>query len=72
MRAFGPGESRVTAAARRRNRGEHAPGLRIDLLDAVLGDLKQMLSVESRPGMRGETDRSLHGGARSGVPAQAR
>ena len=42
-RAFGPGEPRVAAAAGRRDRGEHPAGLRIDLLDAILGDLKQVL-----------------------------
>src|SRR5262249_934792 len=41
-RPFGPREPRVTAAARRRDRGEHAAGLRIDLLDAMSDDLKQV------------------------------
>src|SRR5580658_31325 len=53
-RPFGPGEPRVTAAAGRRDRGEHMAGLRIDLLDAILGDLKQMLTVKGRSGMRGD------------------
>src|SRR3989440_4736038 len=57
-RPFGPREPRVTAAAGRRDRGEHAAGLRIDLLDAVLGDLKQMLAVEGRSCMRGDIDRA--------------
>ena len=57
-RPFGPREPRVTAAAGRRDRGEHAAGLRIDLLDAILGDLKQVLAVEGRPGMRGDIDRA--------------
>src|SRR5262249_58588773 len=35
-RAFGPRHSRITAAAGRRDRGEHPAGLRIDLLDAIL------------------------------------
>src|SRR3712207_3552117 len=39
-RPFGPGEPRVTAAAGCRDRGEHTAGLRIDLLDAILGDLE--------------------------------
>ena len=47
-RAFGPGEPRVAAAARRGDRGEHAPGLRIDLLDAILGQLIEVLAVEGR------------------------
>src|SRR5262245_15339398 len=41
-RPFGPRQPRIAAAAGRRDRGEHAAGLRIDLLDAVLGDLKQV------------------------------
>ena len=57
-RPFGPREPRVTAAAGRRDRGEHAAGLRIDLLDAILGDLKQVLAVESRSCMRGDIDRA--------------
>jgi hypothetical protein len=32
--------------------------LRIDLLDAVLGDLIQVAAVEGRPGMRGHIDRA--------------
>src|SRR6266481_4888130 len=57
-RPFGPREPRVTAAAGRRDRGEHTAGLRIDLLDATLGDLKQVLAVEGRSCMRGDIDRA--------------
>src|SRR5215831_7597266 len=57
-RPFGPREARVTAAARRRDRGEYAAGLRVDLLDAILGDLKQILAVERRSCMRGDIDRA--------------
>src|ERR1700676_1039185 len=57
-RPFGPREPRVAAAAGRRDRGEHAAGLRIDLLDAILGDLKQVLAVERRSCMRGDLDRA--------------
>ena len=57
-RPFGPGEPRVITALGRRNRGEHATGLRIDLLDATLGDLKQVLAVESRSCMRGDINRA--------------
>ena len=56
-RPFGPGEPRV-AAAGRRDRREHTAGLRIDLLDAILGDLKQVLAVEGRSRMRGDIDRA--------------
>ena len=59
-RPFRPCEPRVTAAARRRDRGEHAAGLRIDLLDATPGDLKQVLAVEGRSGMRGDIERAHH------------
>ena len=65
-RAFGPGEPRVTAAAGRRNRGEHEAGLRIDLLDAILGELIQILAVEGRSGMRGDIDRA-HASSRSRI-----
>src|ERR1700693_3865536 len=47
-RPLGPCEPRITAAARRRDRREHTAGLRIDFLDAILGDLKQVLTVEGR------------------------
>ena len=57
-RPFGPREPRVTTAAGRRDRGEHTAGLRIDLLDAILGDLKQVLAVEGRSRMRGDIDRA--------------
>src|SRR5262245_37071345 len=59
-RAFGPRKPRVATAAGRRKRREHAPCLGIDLLDAVLGDLEQVLAVESRSGVRGDIDRA-HG-----------
>src|SRR5439155_8482542 len=57
-RAFGPREPRVGAAAGRRDRRDHAAGLRIDFLDAILGDLKQMLAVERRSRMGGDLDRA--------------
>ena len=56
-RPFGPREPRDTAAGRR-DRGEHTAGLRIDLLDAIPGDLKQVLAIEGRSGMRGDSDRA--------------
>src|SRR5260370_299953 len=58
-RPFGPCEPRATAA-RRRDRGEHTAGVRIDLLDAILGELKQMLAVEGRSRMRGNIDRAQY------------
>jgi len=39
-------------------------GLRIDLLDAILGELKQVLAVEGRACMRGDIDRA------QGLPAR--
>src|SRR5262245_35021569 len=41
-RPFGPRQPRVAAAAGRRDRGEHAARRRIDLVDAILGDLIQV------------------------------
>src|SRR5262249_28009201 len=46
-RSFGPGEPGVAAVARRRDRRDHAAGLRIDLLNAAFRNLEQMLAVES-------------------------
>ena len=37
-------------------RGEHAAGRRIDLLDAISGDLEQVLAVESGARMRGNIE----------------
>ena len=57
QRSFGPREPRVITAAGRRDGREHTAGLGIDLLDAILGDLKQVLAVEGRSGMRGDINR---------------
>jgi len=48
-RPFRPCEPRVTAATRRRDRREHTACRRIDLLNAILGDLIQVLAVEAVP-----------------------
>ena len=61
---FGPREPRVTAAAGRRDRGEYTAGLRIDLLDAIFGELKQVPAVEGRSCMRGDVDRAQRPPAR--------
>ena len=63
-RPFRPREPGVTAAAGRRDRREHTAGLRVDLLDAILGDLKQVPAVEGRSGMRGHIDRAQQLAAR--------
>src|SRR6185312_16108621 len=52
-RAFGPRQPRIAPTARRRNRRDHTAGIRIDLLDAILGDLKQIAAVEGGPCVRG-------------------
>src|SRR5262249_1753436 len=57
-RPFGPRETRVAAATGRRDRGEHMPSLRIDLLDAILGELKQVPAVERRSRPRDNLDRA--------------
>src|SRR5262245_5114549 len=59
-RPFGPRESRVAAAARCRDRREHATCLWINLLDAILCDLEQVLAVEGGSRMRGDVDRAHH------------
>jgi hypothetical protein len=56
QRSFRPRKPR-SGAPGRRNRGEHAAGVRIDLLDAVARKLEQVVTVESRSCMRGDIDR---------------
>src|SRR5439155_23541174 len=51
-------EAGVATAARCGDRGEQTAGLRIDLLDRILGDLKQVLTVEGRSGMGCDIDRA--------------
>ena len=48
-RSFGPREPRVATAARRRDRREHTASLRVDLLDAIFGDLKQVWPSKAVP-----------------------
>ena len=63
-RAFGPRQPRVGAAAGCGDGREDAAPLRIDFLDAILGELKQMRAVEGRSGMRGDVDRAQRLAAR--------
>jgi len=62
--AFSPSKSRVTAVAGRRDSGENSTRLWIDLLNAILGDLKQMAAIEGRSCMRSDINRTLHFAAR--------
>jgi hypothetical protein len=48
----------------RRDCAQHTAGRRIDFLDAVVGQLKQVLAVEGRSRVRGDIDRSDHVSAR--------
>jgi hypothetical protein len=57
-RPFGPREPRVTATTGRGDGRDHTPSLRINLLDAILSDLKQVLAVECRSRVRGDIDRT--------------
>jgi hypothetical protein len=57
-RPFGPREPRVTTTAGRRDRCKHLPGLRINFLDSILCNLKEVLPVESSSCMRGYIDRA--------------
>src|SRR6516165_488719 len=57
---FRPSQPRVAAIAGRRDGGKHSASPWIDLLNAILGDLKQVLAVESRSCMRGDIERALH------------
>ncbi len=53
-RSLGPRQPGVTPAAGRRNGGQNLAGLGIDLLDAILGNLKQVPAVEGSSRMRGD------------------
>ena len=59
-RPLGPREPRVAAGVGRPDYGEHTAGFGIDLLDAILGDLIEVLSVEGGSCMRGDSDRAQH------------
>src|SRR5215475_4661213 len=58
-RSFSPREPRSTTAGCR-ERGEYTAGLRIDLLDTILGDLKQVPAVKGRSRRRGDRNRAKH------------
>src|SRR5689334_14742180 len=61
QRPLRPRESRVTAAAGRRDRGQHPTRPGIDLLDAIAVELEEMLAVEGRPRAgAGDVERALH------------
>jgi hypothetical protein len=51
---------RAPSHRRRRDRAQHTAGRRVDLPDAILFDLKQVLTVEGRSCMRGDIDRAQH------------
>src|SRR5439155_20277022 len=53
-RTLGPGQPRVTPAAGCRDRRQDLAGRRIDLVDAVAGDLEEAPAVEGRPGIGGD------------------
>ena len=55
-RAFRPGQPRVTPAARGRDRRQDLAGRRIDLVDAFVGDLEEVLAVEGRPRVAGDVE----------------
>src|SRR5262245_6370948 len=63
-RAFCPCQPRVGAAAGCRDRGQDMASLRIDLLNAILGQLKQIPAIEGRSCMRGDINRTQHLSAR--------
>jgi hypothetical protein len=53
---FGPGESRVATAPRSGYRSEDTAGLGIYLLDAILGQLKQVLAIKGSSSVRRNLD----------------
>src|SRR5690606_17112298 len=52
--AFGPREPGVAALAWSRDRSEHVSAVRVDLLDAILGNLEQVPAIERRSCMRAD------------------
>ena len=56
-RAFRPGHSGC-AAVGCRDRRQHTASLRVDLLDAILGNLEQMFAVEGGSRVRGDIERA--------------
>jgi hypothetical protein len=62
-RTFGPRESRA-AAAGRWDGGEYTASFGIDLVDAILGDLKQVFAIEGSSCMCRDIDRARHLSAR--------
>src|SRR5215471_18947340 len=63
-RPFGPREPGVTAALGRRDRSNNTAGFRIDLLDPIPRDLKQVLSVEGRSRLCSDFNRAQRLAAR--------
>ena len=63
-RSFGPRKPRVTTRSWSGDRGEHLACFWIDLLNAILSDLKQVLAVEGRSCVRGDIYRLHHFSAR--------
>ena len=57
QRALGPGHARVTTTAGCGDRREHAAGFRIDFVDAIFGDLINVLAIEGRSRMSGDIER---------------
>lgn len=58
-RTFTPRQTRVAIFAGRRDRGKHTASFRINLLDAPVGDLKQVPAVERRSSIRRDLKRSF-------------
>src|SRR6185312_957958 len=59
-RSLRPCEPGISTPARCGDGGQHAAGLRVDLVDPVLGNLKEVLAVKGRSRMRRDIDRSQH------------
>ena len=53
-RSLGPGQARVAAVGGRRDGGDDLARARVDLLDAVVGELPQELAVEGSAGVGGD------------------
>ncbi|MNF72070.1 hypothetical protein D3C84_540360 [compost metagenome] len=60
QRAFGPGQSRIAATTGGGNGRKDMSGPGIDFVDAVFGDLEQVLAIKGSAGMGGNVNRAQH------------
>jgi hypothetical protein len=64
QRPLGPGQARVAAVGRRRDRGDDLARARIDLLDPAIGELPQVSAVEGGAALGDHRELADHRAAR--------